>query len=259
VDELAAALAFDRALRVRGAERMIELPEGQVLLHDGLPTIHHLNAVMLDAPLPASFGAAAIARLADECLGHLTHRYVVLDDGAAGAGIAGELRRSGWEVERTVFMSLRRGADRPPRPGVAEEVQAEEIRDLELQMSREEWPYGGDSLAARIAAGMDALRAGTAARCFAAGEEGKPSAACTLFIDGDVAMVDNVGTLRADRRRGLGRAVVAAAIQAARASGCSTILVPADADDWPRGLYGRMGFEPLGIQVACTVTARVVR
>jgi GNAT superfamily N-acetyltransferase len=259
VDELAAALAFDRAVRVRGARRTIELPEGVVLLHDRLPTLHHLNAVMLDAPLPYSLDAAAIARLADGCLGHLTHRYVVLDDPAAGARVAGELREAGWTIERIVFMSLRRAADRPPRQGVAREVQTGEIRAVELQMSREEWPYGDDSLPARVVAGMDALRTGTSARCFAAGENGELSAACTLFIDGGAALLDNVGTLTACRRRGLGRAVIAAAIDAARASGCNPILVPADADDWPQRLYARMGFEPLGIQLSCTLTAGPAR
>jgi GNAT superfamily N-acetyltransferase len=227
-------------------------------LHDGLPSVHHLNAVILDAPLPAFVDAAAIARIADAWLGHLAHRYVVVDDGAAGERIAPELRRAGWSVQRTVFMCLRRAADRAARSGVARQATADEIRAVELRMGREEWPFGDDSLPARLVAGMDALRAGTRSNCFVAGENGELSAACTLFLErarGGIAMLDNVGTLTASRRRGLGRAVIQAAVDAARASGCSPILVAADADDWPRELYARIGFEALGIQVALTLPA----
>jgi GNAT superfamily N-acetyltransferase len=257
VDELGAAMAFDRTLRVRGARLTRALPGGIVVLHDGLPSIHHLNAVMLDAPLPALVDAGAIARIADAWLGHLAHRYVVLDDGAAGGRIAPELRRAGWSVQRTVFMSLRREADRAAR-SVAREATADEIRAVELQMGREEWAFGDDSLPARLIAGMDALRAGTRSRCFIAGDDGEPSAACTLFLErerGGIAMLDNVGTVTANRRRGFGRAVVQAAIDAAGASGCSPILIAADADDWPRELYARLGFEALGMQVALTLPA----
>jgi GNAT superfamily N-acetyltransferase len=68
-----------------------------------------------------------------------------------------------------------------------------------------------------------------------------------------VALIDNVGTLQAQRRRGLARAVVTAAIEHARAEGCDPIVIPADADDWPKDLYARIGFVPLGVQVSFTL------
>jgi len=103
---------------------------------------------------------------------------------------------------------------------------------------------------------MDALREGTRARCFAAGENGDLAAACTLFLErdrGGTALLDNVGTLRAWRRRGLARAAVMAAVDHARANRCDPIVIPADLDDWPKELYERIGFRPLGIQVAFTL------
>jgi GNAT superfamily N-acetyltransferase len=68
-----------------------------------------------------------------------------------------------------------------------------------------------------------------------------------------VAMIDEVGTLRAYRQRGLARAVVSAAVGAARAWGAGLIVVPADADDWPQLMYRRLGFAPVGIQVSLTL------
>jgi mycothiol synthase len=66
-------------------------------------------------------------------------------------------------------------------------------------------------------------------------------------------MIDEVGTLMTARGRGLARAVVSAAIDAAIGEGCDPIFVPADADDWPQLLYAKLGFEPLGTQVAFTL------
>jgi GNAT superfamily N-acetyltransferase len=262
VDELAAALAFDRGLRARAARETIELPEGLVVLHEELPRLRYLNALILDAPLPASFGAGSLAGLADVRLGHLRHRHVVVDDGPAAERLAPALLRDGWSMERTLYMSWRREPDRPPRPGVGREISEPKIRKLQAEI------YGEDSesaspvaaaLIATLVAGQDAVRASTTALCFGAGEGDAMSASCTLFLEradghGGIAMVDEVGTLIAHRRRGLGRAVVAAALEAARRMRCAPILVPADADDWPRKLYQRMGFEPLGMQVSFTLT-----
>jgi predicted N-acetyltransferase YhbS len=55
-----------------------------------------------------------------------------------------------------------------------------------------------------------------------------------------------VNTLEEHRGRGVGRAVVLAAAAAARASGADLVFLDADADDWPRLLYGRLGFDPVG-------------
>jgi GNAT superfamily N-acetyltransferase len=195
--------------------------------------------------------------LAEHWLGHLGHRHVVLDDEGAAAAVAPALSGAGWSMQRTVFMALSADADRPARAGVAREVEMAALRDLELQLSREEPPLGADlRFAERVVESMDALRDTSRARAFAAGESGDLAAACTLFLErgrGGTALLDNVGTLRARRRRGLARAVVAAAIAAAQEEDCDPIVISADLDDWPKQLYRRMGFVPVGVQVAFTL------
>ena len=228
-----------------------------MVLHDRLRGVHHLNSVILDAPLSPGFGAGAIIALAERWLGQLHHRHVVLDDADAAAAAAPELERAGWYMQRTLFMALRAAPDRPPRPGVAREVDAVTLRTLELRLFEEDPPLGaGPGFAERLVQGMEALRHGTRARCFAAGENGELAAACTLFLErdgGGAALLDNVGTLRAQRHRGLARAAVTAAIDLARAAGCDPIVIPADCDDWPQRLYERMGFKPVGTQVSFTL------
>jgi GNAT superfamily N-acetyltransferase len=257
VDTLATALAFDRSLRTRGARQTVDLADGVVILHDDLRDVYHLNSVTLDAPLPSGLDADAIIGLAERWLGHLRHRNVVLDDGAAAASFAPHFARAGWSMQRTLFMVLREEADRPARSELAHEVDLTTLRALELRLAEEDPPLGaGPGFAPRLVEAMDVLRAATRARCFAAGENGELASACTLFLEhgsGGTALVDNVGTLRAQRRRGLARAVVAAAIELARAEGCDPIVIPADMDDWPKALYARMGFVPLGVQVSFTL------
>ncbi|HEY5317044.1 MAG TPA: GNAT family N-acetyltransferase [Solirubrobacteraceae bacterium] len=257
METLATALAFDRSLRTRGARRTVALPEGVVILHDELRPVYHLNSVMLDAPLCPELDAESIIGLAERWLGHLRHRHVVLDDDDAAEAVAPTFSGAGWSVQRTVFMALGVRANRPARSGVAREVDLATLRALEFRLAEEDPPLGaGPCVAERLVQAMDVLRAATRARCFAAGENGELAAACTLFLDrgpGGTALIDNVGTLRAQRRRGLARAVVSAAIDLARAEGCDPIIIPADVDDWPQELYASMGFVPLGVQVSFTL------
>jgi GNAT superfamily N-acetyltransferase len=227
-----------------------------VILHDHLPDVYHLNSVALDAPLRSGLDAGGIIALAERWLGHLRHRHVVLDDAAAAEELAPEFLRAGWSIQRTMFMALAEPADRPARAGVAREVDHATLRALELRLAAEDPPLGsGPSFASRLVQAMDVLRDGTRSRCFAAGEGGELASACTLFLEqrGGIALIDNVGTLRAQRQRGLARAVVTGAIELARAEGCDPIVIPADVDDWPKELYGRMGFVSLGVQVSFTL------
>lgn len=256
MNPLAAALQFDRSLRLRAATRIVTLDEGVVILHDGLPDVYHLNSLVLDAPLAAGLDAEAVMALAEGPLGHLRHRQVIFDDGDAGVAIAPGFIRAGWSMQRTLFMGL--GADAPgDQPGVAREVDADTLRELEVRLGREDPApmAAGPGFAERLVQAMDALRDVTPCRRLAAGENGDLASFCTLFLEpgGRAALIDNVATLRASRRRGLARAVVSAAIGLARGEDRDPIVIPADADDWPKDLYARLGFEPLGVQVAFTL------
>ena len=72
------------------------------------------------------------------------------------------------------------------------------------------------------------------------------AAVTTLYSDGTTAQVEDVATLRDYRGRGLARAAVSAAIDAAVDMGHRFVFIVADDDDWPKDLYGRLGFDPIG-------------
>ncbi len=69
---------------------------------------------------------------------------------------------------------------------------------------------------------------------------------CELYIDGSDAQIEYVETLEEFRGRGVARAVVLRAIEAASEAGARDIFIVADDDDWPKELYGRLGFDRIG-------------
>jgi hypothetical protein len=259
--ELATALAFDRLIRRGAAAEAIPLAGALVLRHSALPDVHHLNALMLDAP--AQLGADDVVALADHWLGDRRHRHVVFDDCDAGERIAAELADAGWERRRTLFMTFAGDPAAIIGDGRAREVSEVELRGLQRAgLAEAVSPVDARrGLLAQLAAAQDALRAGTPARGFGAGEDGELQSMATLFLGADVggrrvAMVDEVGTLILHRQRGLARAAVSAAVGAALSWGAELIVVTADADDWPQLLYARLGFEPAGRQVTLTLRGR---
>ncbi|MGP0048922.1 MAG: hypothetical protein ACLPZR_08760 [Solirubrobacteraceae bacterium] len=260
--EFAAALALDRRIYVRAGQEQIELPRGWVVRHHDLSEVYFLNYLRLAAPLDAGLDATAVAELACRWQHGLGHRRVVIEDVEAGERLAGELTERGWERSRTVFMILRSdpaGARRDPR---AREISEEELGALQLATNEEEdfGPHSSPGLPQRLADAQAVLRAATPARGFGAGVGGALQSMCTLFLEPDVggrraAMVEQVGTLRAFRQRGLAKATVSAALLAAAEWGAQLIVVPADADDWPQLLYAGLGFAAVGRIVSLTLRA----
>ena len=57
-----------------------------------------------------------------------------------------------------------------------------------------------------------------------------------------VAQIEDVNTLTEFRGRGLGRAVVQAAVEEAARNG-ELVFLEALADDWPHELYAKLGFD----------------
>jgi predicted GNAT family acetyltransferase len=84
------------------------------------------------------------------------------------------------------------------------------------------------------------------ARHFAVRASGEVASAADLYSDGRTAQVEDVATAPAQRGRGYATAVVLRAVEEALASGHEFVFLVADAEDWPKELYVRLGFAPLG-------------
>jgi GNAT superfamily N-acetyltransferase len=257
--ELRDALAADRAIRRRAARQTIPLRAGLALRHPELADVHYLNAVLLDAG-PDQLDPGEVVIEAERHLGDLAHRHVVFDDADAGEEMAEQLAVEGWERTRTVYMAFAGDPSAVTADPRARPISEPEMQALQLEGLRAEAPEADarTGLVQRLVATQTTLRTRTSSRCFGAGDPGgAPASICTLFLDEDVngrrvATVEEVGTLPAHRGRGLARAVVCAAVAHAGRWGADLIVVPADADDWPQLMYARLGFAPVGRQIALT-------
>ncbi|MEA2195148.1 MAG: hypothetical protein QOG42_1582, partial [Solirubrobacteraceae bacterium] len=83
-------------------------------------------------------------------------------------------------------------------------------------------------------------------RCFAAHDGADVRAYAKLRHRDAVAQVEDVAVLPEHRGAGLGRLVTCAALAAGLALEPELLFIVADDEDWPKELYGRLGFVPMG-------------
>jgi GNAT superfamily N-acetyltransferase len=241
------ALAFVRATRVRAAQQRIEHPLGVQVLDDRTPRAYVMNALHTDAPMDAAVDTESLVGVLDELQHALAHRTVFVADAQAGEHLASGFRDRGWLVERTVYMALGRDRDRPAVPGAAREVYEDELRAVENAVIREQGPGFDEEVVEQLMVARGRLCAAVPeVRFFLGVHDGVAASTASLYSDGTIAQVEDVGTLKAHRNRGLSRAAVGAAIDAAVAAGHELIFVIADEDDWPKELYTKLGFDPVG-------------
>ena len=202
-----------------------------------------LNSLHVDAEVDGDQLVAAL----DDLYGAYLHRRAYVERDDTGRRLAPDLRRRHWLVERNVLMALRRPRDRAPEPGLAREVDGATLQATEAATIREE-PYGRDEEVVRQLVGMRAALAGAvpATRFFVGASDGVDAAVTTLYSDGVIAQIEDVATLRDYRRRGLARATVSAAIDAALQMRHDLVFIVADDEDWPKDLYRRLGFDAIG-------------
>jgi len=241
--DLARALAFARRQLRGAAEHAIAHPFGEAFVDTRLPLAHVLNSLHVDAEVDADQLVAAL----DDLYAGYAHRRADIEVDATGARLAPELRRRQWRVERNVVMALRRPRDSDGDRSLAREVDAATHRSVDTATVREE-PYGRDEKVVRQLVDMRAKLATAVpvTRWFVATADGVDAAVTTLFSDGAVAQVEDVITLRDYRRRGLARAALTLALDAAADMGHELVFIIAADDDWPKDLYGRLGFDPVG-------------
>ncbi|HEY7400074.1 MAG TPA: GNAT family N-acetyltransferase [Actinomycetota bacterium] len=243
--ELERALELARWTVERTSTRIEPWAFGTAFFNDDFPKRYDANFVRFDRTA-VDVAADRIAKEADRALAGLSHRKVEVEDEAVGAGLAPGLVADGYGADRTVVMALRRNPDRPGGVGV-DEVSFEEIRDHLVDVNREERWGQEPGVAEMLADFRRALVEGIGARFFVArASDGTIASSCELYVHGAAAQVESVGTLPAQRGRGLARACVLRAADEGRAAGAHEVFIWADANDWPQHLYERLGFDPIG-------------
>jgi GNAT superfamily N-acetyltransferase len=244
--ELDRALAFEETLRIRCAERIVPFRFGRAYFNDSHPRVWYLNGLVVDGTQDVDAGElAAEAELLHTDAGQ-AHRRCSVHDDAVGVRVEPFFRRIGWKVERELVMVYRGGGDRTVDTARVEELRREGMIPLREEIGRgEEWADSDDV----VAEVLDANRLweeAASARYFTVRVDGAPVAAADLYSDGRIAQVEAVATLPAHRGHGYASAVVLRAVEEALSAGHDLVFLTADADDWPKELYVRLGFEEVG-------------
>jgi GNAT superfamily N-acetyltransferase len=207
-----------------------------------------LNELRVDAD---DVQAGELAAALDELYMHVTHRRAAIEVEDIAQRLAPAFAAAGWQVQRDVLMVLRRERDRPAVAGLAREASEAELRPVEAQTMVEQGDRDPE-LVAELLDGRAAFGHAGRARYFLGSVDGVDACHATLYSDGVFAQVEDVGTIERFRGRGLARAVCCAAIDAALAAGHEQVFIAADDDDWPKELYGRLGFDTIGRESSFT-------
>jgi ribosomal protein S18 acetylase RimI-like enzyme len=240
--ELRHAWDFERAMQDRWARSRREFEYGTALYNDSLRRVYDTNFVRFERGFD-DLTAEIVEASADELQASLRHRKVVIPDEQAGARVADDLKRRGWSYYALVTMEYRGPRSQPSVSSAAEQVDPRAVRAVREQALDD----GKRDVEARrqIVEFTELMAAAASTRVYAAWGDGEVGSFCVLFQGDGVGQIDEVTTLERYHRRGLGTAVVEAALSAAVADGDEVFLV-ADEGDWPKDWYARLGFEPIG-------------
>jgi GNAT superfamily N-acetyltransferase len=240
------AVAFGEALRARCVERVVPFRFGRALFNDSLRLVWDLNLLRVDDPEGATM--TALVEEADRLHGEAghEHRHVSVPHDRAGEELAEGFRALGWRSECFLLMDWHGGGTRTADTSDVEEADGAAVRALREMIVREQpWAAREEVVRMVVDASELAGRAGNA-RHFVVRVDGEVAAAADLYSDGRTAQVEDVATLERHRGRGLASAVVLRAVEEALAAGHDFVFLVADDEDWPKELYARLGFGPLG-------------
>jgi predicted GNAT family N-acyltransferase len=249
--KLARAFAFERAMH-SAVGRTITGAWGQAFLSPDLDRCYDRN-VLWAVDDAGGLSADKLDGHAERLLGghDLAHRRLLLEP-PAQARLHDALVARGYDASRHV-VQLHSGPAATPEAvrGVeVAEVSVDAVlaaNDRYLQTDRDT-PYGRDARTRRHLLEHHRTYGPTGAqeRRFAVCDGGDVVAWARLWTRGAEAQVEDVVCLAEHRRRGYGRAVVAAATRVALAQDPELLFIVADAEDWPKELYARLGFAPAG-------------
>ena len=235
-EELARAYAF-LARGDMGGTRAEETQSGRVVFTDDLP--HRLDGNYLWVDRYAEPEALVV-----EAEQH-QRRLIFVPDPEIGDRLAPWFERQGWRVDRHVVMAQLREPQREADLGVVRELGEEGLREARRQVLSGQ-PWATDEVLEQIFAAKRLIGERVRARFFGAVVDGEVVSYADLYQDGADAQVEDVGTLPEHRDRGYASAVILAAIAAARSDGAEFVCLVADANDWPKELYARLGFDTVG-------------
>ena len=234
--ELARSYAF-MARGDMGGTREVESPVGRAVYTDELPRRLDGNYLWVDRASEPEELVAEAARL--------ERRLIFVPDPELGDKLAPWFKEQGWRVERHVVMAQLREPEREADLSLVREVSEPDLREARKRVLADQ-PWATQQVLEQIFGAKALIGDRVRTRFFAVELDDEVVSYTDLYLDGADAQVEDVGTVPEHRNEGHATAVVLGAIAEARKAGAGFVFLVADANDWPKLLYGRLGFDEVG-------------
>ncbi|MEU3464035.1 GNAT family N-acetyltransferase [Streptomyces sp. NPDC006733] len=242
--ELQRIRAFLSTFARRQAERTVAVPGGFAALDDTFALSRANNHVVIDQ---VAMDPEALPAVADEVLGHLSHRLISVYDDDFGTACAEPLIRAGYTHSADLIM-LHTGP--LPSGGRAEVVDLDAMRVPLTRRWKDFLPDVDDEVIRALVDRRDTRRRGAEIVQFigARAEDGEVASWADLYADpaSGIAQIEDLVTSERHLGQGHANEVLATALSRAGAAECGTRFLIADSADWPRHWYERHGFTPIG-------------
>ena len=241
VDALGRVVAFVHENIAKTADELRPIETGWVVSTPSLPAVWSVNHVRVALPL----GFESLIELAEEQLATMRYVHIVTENQETGPDLEEAFRAGGWKTERELWMVLAAEPDHGTDTSVVVDADEDEVTELMRRWYAEDELDAG-ALAQLVEFSRRETRACGDRLLGVRSSDGQLVAISKLRSDGRTAQVEDVYTVPEARGRGFGRAVVARAVELARDDGHDLVFITADDNGWPKRLYARIGFRPLG-------------
>jgi len=210
---------------------------GRAVYTDELPRRLDGNYFWVDREAEPEELAAEAARL--------ERRLIFVPDPGIGMRSVPWFTEQRWRVDRHLVMVQLREPERSADLSLVREVGEEALRPARRRLLERE-PWAKPEVVEQLFRAKAMIGERVTTRFFGVEVGDQVVSYADLYTAGTDAQIEDVGTLPEHRGRGYASAVVLAAIEAARAGGADFVCLVADAEDWPKELYRRLGFEEVG-------------
>jgi GNAT superfamily N-acetyltransferase len=241
-EALPVVLAFLQGTAELAADNARALDAGCVVRAPSLPLVWSLNHLRLSGPVTYE----QVVAQAEEHLGDLPYRQVALEHQASAELVEAPLRADGWTPDRELLMVLARQADREADTADVVEVDEDAAARLMRRWVSDDPKMTSETLDQVVVATTREGRARAVRNLGIRDETGELVAMTKLYSDGTTAQVEDVYTVPDWRNRGCARRLITRATALARQAGHERVFIVADDDGWPKHLYSRLGFDPIG-------------
>lgn len=241
---------LERQMHHAAADRFERLDCGFLAAAPSLPNVWDASLLQIEPEhvVPPLEEIIELAERPSQWYPELRHRTVYLGDLDRGRETAMSLaRRPGWQISELWLLAIREAPRQRPRD--SQPIGGNAMRRLKGRLGVEQ---GLPPRATAQFERYDALRERVASRTVYAGldADGNPAAIADSYLRGDIAVIEDVTTLRRQRRRGYASAAVMGAVGNAIGLGARAVALFAE-PEIARGFYDALGFEVIGGAFDC--------